>query len=102
MDAKEDPAVRLAASKALAKSPYKHDPIDAMIKTISSITNKDRELFKFGADVTVVLELKAGEQFSRTKETPMLWQGWWGENREKLKKEDEKKRAEQGKGGEGG
>ena len=99
-DPKEDPAVRLACAKALAKSPYQHDPIDAMIKAICSISNKDRDLFKFGSDVTGVLEARTGEtSFGRGKETPMLWQGWWKENEPRLKKEDEQHRKEFEKAG---
>lgn len=84
----EDPAVRLACAKALAKAKYRHDPTDALIKTIGSITPKDQDLYQFGADVTGVLNRFAGQDFGKGKTTPMLWEQWWEDSREKLKKDD--------------
>jgi hypothetical protein len=91
---KEDPAVRLACAKALGKARYRTQPILAMIETISNISNKERDLFEFGANVTEVLEKYTGEQFGREKRTPELWSNWWDENKEKIKKEDDAKREE--------
>ena len=65
-----------------------------MIDTISNISNKDRELFEFGANVTEVLETYTGEKFGRDKRTPELWQNWWDETKDKIKKEDDAKREE--------
>ncbi len=93
-DKKADPDVRLACAKALAKAKYKADPIAAMIEAISNISNEEKHLFKFGADATGVLNGFAGQDFGRGKLTPGLWEKWWGENKEKLKKEDEAKLAE--------
>jgi hypothetical protein len=90
----EDPGVRLAAAKALAKARYRHDPTDALIKTICGITPKDQSLFQFGADVTDVLNKFTGEDFGKGKTTPMLWEQWWEDNKEKLAKDDAAKRKE--------
>jgi hypothetical protein len=84
----EDPAVRLACAKALAKAKYRHDPTDFMIRTICSITPKDQDLYQFGADVTGVLNGFTGQDFGKGKTTPMLWEQWWEDSREQLKKED--------------
>ncbi|HEX7899121.1 MAG TPA: HEAT repeat domain-containing protein [Planctomycetota bacterium] len=92
-DKKEEVEVRYAAAKALGKAQFKHDATEALVTCVTSITNKDRDLFKFGADVTAVLNKFAGEDFGSGKQTPSLWEQWWADNKEKLKKEDEKKRA---------
>jgi HEAT repeats len=84
----EDPAVRLACAKAIAKAKYRHDPTDALIRTICSITPKDQDLYQFGADVTGVLNAFAGQDFGKGKTTPMLWEQWWEDHREQLKKDD--------------
>lgn len=89
----EDLEVRLAAAKALGKSKFKADALEAMITCICSITNADRHLHKFGADVTAVLNKYSGQDFGAGKQTPMLWEQWWADNKEKMRKEDEKLRA---------
>ena len=89
----EDVEVRLAAAKALGKSKFKAEALEALISCICSITNADRHLHKFGADVTAVLNKFSGQDFGAGKQTPMLWEQWWADNKEKLRKEDEKKRA---------
>jgi HEAT repeat protein len=89
----EDVEVRYAAAKALRKAQFKHDALEAFITCITSITNKDRDLHKFGADVTELLNAFSGEDFGKGKQTPMLWEQWWADNKEKLKAEDAKKRA---------
>jgi len=94
VDKKADPDVRLACAKALAKAKYKADPTAAMIQAISTISNEEKHLFKFGSDATKVLNKFAGEDFGEGKLTPGLWEKWWAENKEKLKKEDEAKLAE--------
>jgi len=94
VDKKQDQSVRLACAKALGKARYRTQPIQAMIETISNISNKEKELFEFGANVTEVLEKYTGEKFLREKVTPQLWQNWWDENKDKIKKEDDAKRAE--------
>ena len=92
-DKAEDVEVRYAAAKALGKAQFKHDATEALVTCITSITNKDRDLFKFGADVTAVLNKFAGEDFGSGKQTPSLWEQWWADNKEKLKAEDAKKRS---------
>jgi thioredoxin-like negative regulator of GroEL len=89
----EDPEIRYAAAKALGKAQFKHDALEAFITCITSITNKDRDLHKFGADVTDVLNKFSGEDFGKGKQTPSLWEQWWADNKEKYKQEDAKKRA---------
>lgn len=93
-DKKADPDVRLACAKAIAKAKYKADPTAALIETISTISNEDKHLFKFGAAATQVLNGFAGQDFGQGKLTPGLWEKWWGENKEKLKKADEALLAE--------
>jgi HEAT repeat protein len=88
VDKKEEPEVRLACAKALSKSKYRHDPIHAMIQAISNITEFERHLFQFGADVTDLLNKVAGDDFGKTKQTPGLWEQWWEDNKAKLEKED--------------
>ena len=88
VDKKADPDVRLACAKALAKSTYKHGPTHAMIETICSIGNEDRDLHKFGAEVTGILNKFTGEDFGKGKLTPGLWEQWWADNKAKLEKED--------------
>lgn len=90
----EDPGVRYACAKALGKAHYKYEPIEALIRTISEITPQDRHLFDFGANVTDVLNGMAGEDFGKDRRTPELWQNWWEENRDRLRKEDEVRREE--------
>lgn len=92
-DKAEDVEVRYAAAKALGKAQFKHDALEALITCITSITNKDRDLHKFGADVTAVLNKFSGEDFGMGKQTPMLWEQWWADNKEKFKAEDVKKRS---------
>lgn len=88
VDKKADPDVRLACAKALAKSAYKHGPTRAMIETICNIGNEDRDLHKFGAEVTGILNKFTGEDFGKGKLTPGLWEQWWDDNKAKLEKED--------------
>lgn len=88
------PEPRLACAKALAKARYKADAIDALIIAISGVTNADRHLFVWGADVTKVLNSVAGQEFGVGKQTPALWEGWWKENKAKVEKEDQAKRDE--------
>jgi thioredoxin-like negative regulator of GroEL len=92
-DKKEDVEVRYAAAKALAKAQFKHDALEAYITCITSIQNTDRDLHKFGADVTELLNKFSGEDFGKGKQTPMLWEQWWADNKEKLRQEDARKRA---------
>lgn len=88
VDKKADPDVRLACAKALAKSTYKHGPTHALIETICNIGNEDRNLHKFGAEVTGILNAFAGEDFGKGKLTPGLWEQWWDDNKAKFEKED--------------
>jgi hypothetical protein len=91
---KEDVEVRLAAAKALGKAQFKADALEALIACITGITNADRDLHKFGADVTDVLNKFSGEDFGKGKQTPMLWEQWWSDNKEKLRKDDDRKRLD--------
>lgn len=93
-DKAEDVGVRYGAAKALGKAKFKHDALEALITCITSITNKDRDLHKFGADVTDVLNAFSGEDFGKGKQTPSLWEQWWADEKEKIKAEDAKKRAQ--------
>jgi hypothetical protein len=90
----EDPAVRLAAAKAIVKAKYRHDSTDALIRTICSITPKDDALFQFGADVTGLLNAFTGENFGKGKQTPMLWEQWWEDHKDQLAKDDAAKKKE--------
>lgn len=86
---KADPEVRLACARALAKSKYKLYPVSAMIDVISSISNEERHLHAFGADVVDILNAYTGEDFGKGRTTPALWEAWWDENKARLQKEDE-------------
>lgn len=89
MSKDEDPEVRLAAAKGLSTTPYKGAALEAYIHTITNISNKDRHLHKFGAEVTDILNKYSGEDFGKGKQTPMLWEQWWDDHKAKLKKADE-------------
>ncbi len=89
----EDLEVRLGAAKALAKAQFKAGALEAMITCICSISNAERGLHKFGGDVTRLLNKLSGQDFGVGKQTPMLWEQWWADNKEKLRQEDEKKRS---------
>lgn len=91
-DKKEDPEVRMAAAKGLSTTPYKAAAIEAYITCISTITNKEVHLHQFGADVTEILNKYSGEDFGKSKQTPMLWEQWWDDNKAKFKKADEERR----------
>ena len=88
----EDPDVRLAAAKGLSTSPYKGAALEAYIRCITSISNKDRHLHQFGAQVTDILNKYSGEDFGKGKQTPMLWEQWWDDHKDKLRKDDEARR----------
>ena len=94
VDRKVDPDVRMACAKVLVKSKYKVEPIGAMVETICNISNEDRHLHKFGGEVTGMLNAFTGEDFGKGKQTPGLWEQWWADNKEKLKKADEALLAE--------
>jgi len=88
----ENPDVRYACARALAKAHYKTEAVDLLLETINGISNKDRDLFEFGKNVTVVLEGFTGEKFGYEKVTPQLWDNWWKETKAKYQKDDEEKR----------
>ena len=90
-DKKETKDVRGACLKALGKAQYKADPIDALIQTISGISEQDKDLFEFGAECTRLLNELAGQDFGAGKETPDKWKKWWKENQARLAKEDQEK-----------
>lgn len=92
VDKKNEPALRLAAAKALAKETVKADAIDAMIQAIT-IEESEKQLYAFGADCTKVLNETAGQDFGLTKETPAKWKSWWKDNQPKILKEDQEKIA---------
>ena len=89
---KEDPVVRLAAAKALGKCLYKGEALEALITCICGITNFDRELHAFGADVVEVLNQYSGEDYGKGKQTPGLWEFWWEDFKEKYRKQDQERR----------
>jgi len=84
--------IRLAAAKALEKCLYRGAALEAFIKCICSITNFDRDLHQFGADVVDYLNRYSREDFGKSKQTPMLWEWWWEDYKEKYKKEDQERR----------
>jgi HEAT repeat protein len=87
-DKKVDPDVRLSCAKALAKSKYKTVPITSMIAAIGAISNTERHLHKFGADVTDLLNKCAGQDFGKGKTTAFLWEQWFDDNKAKFAKDD--------------
>lgn len=89
----EDQAVRLAAARSLMAMPYKTEAIDAMVRTICGITEGQKELYNFGADVTKLLNSTAGQDFGAGKETPAKWKTWWKDNQARVAREDGEKRA---------
>lgn len=94
LNTKDQPDVRLACAKALAKARYRAEPIDALIQTISGIDKTQRHLFKFGADCTAMLNALAGQDFGAGKDTPKKWQNWWKKHRAAVTKEDVERRKE--------
>src|SRR5258706_101129 len=93
LNKKDEPALRLACARALAKAEYRAEAIDALIQTIGGIGEQEKELYPFGADCTKLLGDVAGQDFGATKETPDKWKKWWKENQAKLTKEDAEKLA---------
>jgi hypothetical protein len=97
VDKSEDPDVRLACARALRAARYKEHAIEAMLETIAGITNQDRTLFKFGAEVTDLLNALIGEAFPKGKQTVDLVTEWWKENKARIQKEDRAAREEYSK-----
>ncbi|HUR39047.1 MAG TPA: HEAT repeat domain-containing protein [Planctomycetota bacterium] len=93
-DKKEDPELRMACAKALSKSRYKGEAFPYFFKTISNILPEERHLYKFGFQVTAILDGYVGKSFGANKETSERWQEWWTDNQAALKKDDAKKREE--------
>jgi len=97
-DKKEDPALRLACAKALSKSRYKGEVFPFYHKAIS-IDPEEKHLYKFGYDVTQILDAYIGKSFGAEKSTPERWEDWWTDNQAALKKDDARKREEWEKAG---
>ncbi len=93
LNKKEDKDARLACAKALAKAPYKAEPIDALVQTISGIGEQEKDLYAFGAECTRILNELAGQDFGAGKETPDKWKKWWKDNQARTAKEDQEKLA---------
>ena len=93
LNKKEDVAVRLACARALGKAHYRAEAIDALIQAISSIDEKEKNLYKFGADCTAVLNEAAGQNFGAAKETPDRWKKWWQTDKARIQQEDQERRA---------
>ena len=94
VDKKADLALRTACAKALSKARYKSEAFPHFYQTISSIEPEERQFFKFGAEVTGILDVYVGKSFGATKTTAERWSEWWTDNQKALKEEDEKKHKE--------
>lgn len=94
VDKKADLDLRTACAKALVKERYKSEVFPFLYTTISSIENTEREFFKFGAQVTGLLDGYVGKTFGAAKETAERWSEWWMDNKAALTKEDEKQHEE--------
>jgi hypothetical protein len=87
-DKQEDPGVRLACARALAKSPYKAAPFRFLLDCISGVTREDKHLYRFGADVTGIIDGFIGKSYGADKVTAELWENWWADNQARLKAAD--------------
>lgn len=94
VDKKADLDLRLACAKALAKARYKSLSFPYFHKTISSIEPEERQFYRFGADVTTLLDKYVGRSFGADKTTAENWGVWWMDNHEALEKADQKLREE--------
>lgn len=90
VDKKADLDLRTACAKALVKERYKSEVFPFLHTTISSIENTERQFFKFGAEVTGMLDAYAGKSFGAGKETAERWSEWWMDHGDELKKADAK------------
>jgi HEAT repeat protein len=91
VDKKADLEFRLACAKALRKARYKSEAFPFFYQTISTIEPEERQFFKFGAEVTGILDAYVGKSFGATKTTAERWSEWWTDNKKALTEEDEKK-----------
>jgi hypothetical protein len=94
VDKKADLELRMACAKALAKSRYKGQAFPYFYTTISSIEPDEPKFFKFGAQVTGILDKFAGKSFRADKTTSERWNEWWTDNKAQLLKDDEKLKEE--------
>jgi hypothetical protein len=98
LEKSEEPELRLLCAKAIAKSPYREAPIRALLDCMAGISNADKHLHAFGAEVTGVLDRMAGKSFGADKLTVEKWENWFTDNRERLKAEDAAVRKKAGVG----
>ncbi|HET6246986.1 MAG TPA: HEAT repeat domain-containing protein [Tepidisphaeraceae bacterium] len=96
----EQPPIRLAAARALAKGPYKADAIKSLIVAIS-LEESDVLLYAFGEDCTMILDKVAGQDFGVDKDTPGKWKSWWKDNQAKVIEQDRQTLAAYKKSGAG-
>lgn len=94
VDKSDDVDLRMACAKALSKAKYKGEAFSYFFKTISSIEPDERKFHKFGADVTGLLDKLVGKSFHADKQTVERWEEWWTDNKDTIKKEDEKSHEE--------
>jgi hypothetical protein len=94
IDKKENLDLRMACAKALAKARYKSEAFPYFHTTISSIEPEERSFFKFGAEVTGMMDKYFGVSFKAEKTTAERWSEWWTDNKAQLQKDDEKLKAE--------
>lgn len=88
----ESPEIRLACARALIKSPYQLKPIRKLLDCMAGIGPEDKDLHRFGAEVTGLLDKRVGKSFGAEKTTVERWENWWTDNQARLKAEDEKVR----------
>jgi len=94
VDKKADLDLRLACAKALVKERYKSEVFPYLFTTISTIEPAERQFYKFGAEVTHLLDGYMGKSFEAGKTTADRWNEWWMDHQAELKKADEKMHEE--------
>ena len=94
VDKKEEIDLRMACAKALSKARYKSEAFPYFFETINSIEAEERHFYKFGAEVTGILDKFIGKSFGAGKQTADRWGEWWTDNKKAITEEDEKKRKD--------
>lgn len=94
VDKSADLDLRLACAKALGKARYKSLAFPYFYMTISTIESEERQFFKFGFDVTQILDKYIGRSFAADKTTAERWSEWWTDNQAELQKTDAKLKEE--------
>jgi hypothetical protein len=98
LEKSEEPGLRLLCAKAIARSPYREAPIRALLDCMAGISNQDKHLHEFGAEVAGILDRLAGKSFGADKLTVEKWENWFTDNLERLKAEDAIVRRKAGAG----